>query len=71
MRRFISAAVMLSALVLTVGCGGVKEVAPDESLVPEVDQAEIERQIQEGMKMGGQTEEFTPGGGAATGGDTK
>ena len=67
MKRAISATVMLFALVLTVGCGGVKEKAPDASLVPEVDQAEIQRNIEAGMKMGGQNENF--GGGKSTGGN--
>ncbi len=62
MKRIISASVVLLGLALTVGCGGVKEKAPDESLVPEVDQAEIQRQIEEGMKKGGNTEEYSPGG---------
>jgi len=57
-KRFISAAVVLLAIVSTVGCGGVSEKAPDESLVPEVDQAEIQRNIEEGMKKGGQNENF-------------
>ncbi len=74
MRRAISfVAIALFSLVITVGCGGVKEKAPDESLVPVIDQEELNRQIQEGMKKGGQSESFPGAGGAAPagGGDTK
>jgi hypothetical protein len=38
---------------LCVGCGGTKEIAPDASQVKQVDPAEIQKNIQEGMKQGG------------------
>jgi len=44
---------MLFSLMLTVGCGGVSEVKPDAAKTPEVNEADVQKQIQEGMKMGG------------------
>jgi hypothetical protein len=72
-KRIISLAVMLLAFVMTAGCGGSAEVTPDESLVPTVDQAEIDAEIRRGMEIGGATdtgETFLGSGGDTGGGDT-
>jgi len=44
---------MLLALALTLGCGGVKEVTPEGPTGPAVNEAEVQKQIEEGMKKGG------------------
>lgn len=51
--RYIFTFGMLLALGLTVGCGGGAEIKPDASKTPQVDQAEVQKQIDEGMKQGG------------------
>lgn len=53
MKRCGLIAGMLFSLMLTVGCGGVSEVKPDAAKTPEVNEADVQKQIQEGMKMGG------------------
>ena len=66
MIRRIYFAATLCSLALALGCTGSAEVKPDESLTPQVDQAEIERNIREGMQQGGMDSRYqgqAPGSG--------
>ena len=63
----IFSAALLSATF--VGCTGNKELPPDGSKVKQVDPVDIQKQIQEGMKQGGNTRQSNmpsapPAGGA-------